>query len=285
MGGKPLGKITRGDMKRFLAGLQSKGLARATIWTITKELRAVLAHAVEDELISKNPATNLGKLYRNAPVRHKEIEPLARREVKLFLRFVLQHSPEHLAFFLSAIHTGLRAGELCALQWGDIDLNGKFLIVRRNIVRGRITTTKTEKIRRVDLSDSLIKALAELKRDRKEEWLSRGRSKIPQWVFCNREGNPQNIYNIKQRHFHKCLEKAGLRRIRFHDLRHTFASLLLQQNESLAYIKEQLGHSSIRLTVDTYGHLTPGSNRQAVNKLPSLDLEHEPASRVIGAKS
>ncbi len=77
-------------------------------------------------------------------------------------------------------------------------------------------------------------------------------------------------YNLKDRYVYKCLEKAGLRRIRFHDLRHTFATLLLQNGESLAYVKDQLGHSSIRMTVDTYGHLVPGANRQAVNKLPSL---------------
>jgi len=63
---------------------------------------------------------------------------------------------------------------------------------------------------------------------------------------------------------------AGLRRIRFHECRHTFASLLIQNGESLAYVKEQLGHSSIKITVDTYGHLVPGANRQAVNRLPSL---------------
>ena len=79
-----------------------------------------------------------------------------------------------------------------------------------------------------------------------------------------------DMHNVKNRHFFKCMEKAGLRRIRFHDLRHTFASLLIQNGESLAYVKDQLGHSSIRLTVDVYGHLVPGANRQAVNKLPSL---------------
>ena len=78
-------------------------------------------------------------------------------------------------------------------------------------------------------------------------------------------------YNLKDRYFYKCFEKAGLRHIRFHDLRHTFATLLLQNGESLAYVKDQLGHSSIRMTVDVYGHLVPGANRQAVNKLPSLD--------------
>src|SRR5215471_6210748 len=66
---------------------------------------------------------------------------------------------------------------------------------------------------------------------------------------------------------YKTLARAGLRRVRFHDLRHTFASLLLQQGESLAYIKEQMGHSSIDITVDIYGHLVPGGNREAVDGL------------------
>src|SRR5262249_47960358 len=84
--------------------------------------------------------------------------------------------------------------------------------------------------------------------------------------------NPLEYYNLKHRHFEKCLQKAGLRRIRFHDLRHTFASLLIQNGESLAYIKDQLGHSSIKMTVDVYGHLVRGANRAAVNKLPSLSI-------------
>jgi integrase len=76
--------------------------------------------------------------------------------------------------------------------------------------------------------------------------------------------------NVKVRYFHKCLTKAGIRRIRFHDL-HTFASLLIQNGESLAYVKDQLGHSSIKMTVDVYGHLVPGANRAAVNRLLGLN--------------
>ncbi len=86
------------------------------------------------------------------------------------------------------------------------------------------------------------------------------------------EGKQLEMYNVKNRYFLKALEKAGLRRIRFHDLRHTFASLLIQNGESLAYVKDQLGHSSIKMTVDVYGHLVPGANRAAVNRLPTLCL-------------
>ncbi len=62
-----------------------------------------------------------------------------------------------------------------------------------------------------------------------------------------------------------------MRRIRFHDLRHTFASLLLQNGESLVYVKDQLGHSSIKMTVDVYGHLVPGANRAAMDRLPTVE--------------
>jgi integrase len=77
-----------------------------------------------------------------------------------------------------------------------------------------------------------------------------------------------DYYNLKHRHFSKCLQHAGLRQIRFHDKRHTYATLLLMQGESPVYFKEQLGHSSIKVTVDIYSHWIPGANRQAVNRLP-----------------
>jgi len=195
----------------------------------------------------------------------------------VFLQAVLERkvSRQHYPLFLCAIHTGLRSGELAGPKWGDIDFRGKFLTVRREIVLGKIiATTKTDKIRRVDLSDSLLEELAELKLKRKEDWLKKGLNEIPEWIFCNREGNPLDMHNLKNRHFFKCLEKAGLRRIRFHDLRHTFASLLIQNGESLAYVKDQLGHSSIKLTVDVYGHLVPGANREAVNRLPTLNIQN-----------
>jgi integrase len=178
-----------------------------------------------------------------------------------------------LALFLCAIHTGLRSGELAGLQWGDLDENGKFLVVRRGIVRGKVNPTKSGKVRKVDVSDALMSALLKLRPKRKEALLADGKNELAatSWIFENENGGFQDMKNLKNRHFHKCLEKAGLRRIRFHDLRHTFASLLIQNGEPLAYVKEQLGHSSIKITVDVYGHLVPGANRQAVNRLPSLD--------------
>jgi integrase len=100
---------------------------------------------------------------------------------------------------------------------------------------------------------------------------------IPLWIFINEEGQPLDHHNFRKRIFEKLLVRAGVRRIRFHDLRHTFASLLLQQRESPQYVKEQMGHHSIQVTVDTYGHLIPGSNRSAVDRLD--DATTKPRSR------
>ena len=260
--------------EEFATKLVSKKLSKDTIRLVIATLRRVLNRAKRHSLVTENVAESLGIFYKRAPVRHSEIQPLTAQEVQKFLETALRHSPQHLAIFLCAIHTGLRSGELAGLQWGDLDVNGRFLIVRRNIVLGKIMPTKTGKVRRVDVSDALLEALIDLRRKQREELLAEGKNELPldRWIFANEESRPPDMQNLKKRHFHKCLQKAGLRRIRFHDLRHTFASLLLQNRESLAYVRDQLGHSSIKMTVDVYGHLVPGSNRQAVNKLPVLGM-------------
>ncbi len=89
----------------------------------------------------------------------------------------------------------------------------------------------------------------------------------PPWVFLTPAGHPVDGDNLRRRVFYRLLEQAGLRKIRLHDLRHTYASLLIQQGESLAYVQQQLGHSSVQVTVDVYGHLIPGANRAAVDHL------------------
>lgn len=119
-------------------------------------------------------------------------------------------------------------------------------MVRRSVKKGKAYPTKTDKIRRVDLAEEL----AAYPRRRIEEAMSAGRIELPGLVFASGEGTPIDMHNVARREFPNCLAKAQLRMIRFHDLRYTFASLLIQNGESLAYVKEQLGHSSIKITVD-----------------------------------
>jgi integrase len=111
------------------------------------------------------------------------------------------------------------------------------------------------------MSNQLSFTLENLKHQRKVETLKRKWTSVPEWVFINRDGKPLDGPNWRNRIFNKVLEKAKLRKIRIHDLRHTYASLLIQGRESLAYIKDQLGHHSIKVTVDIYGHLAPEGNK------------------------
>ena len=99
---------------------------------------------------------------------------------------------------------------------------------------------------------------------------------MPLSVFCNKVGNPLLVSNFEKRVFHKLLRMTGLRRLRFHILRHTFASRLLQNGESPVYVKDQMGHSSVQVTVDIYGHLIPGANVSFVDKLDTPKPETAP---------
>ena len=165
------------------------------------------------------------------------------------------------------------------LYKGDIDFHSRFAEVRRNYVDGTLTTPKSGKGRRVDLSVHLTDTLKALLLERKKETLQKGWGEVPPWVFTSEVGTMMDPDNFRKRVWPKLLAKAGLRQVRIHDLRHTFASLLIQQGESLAYIRDQLGHHSIQITVDTYGHLVPGGNRQAVDRLDDPQ-EHPPAATI-----
>ena len=104
-------------------------------------------------------------------------------ESLLFLKKTLEWEPEHYPMFLTSLHTGLRSGEVIALQWPDIDWNGKFIELRRQVVRTKVTTLKTKSgRRRVDCSDDLLETLAALKKKRQEEALKRGSNEISEWV-------------------------------------------------------------------------------------------------------
>jgi integrase len=263
--GTPIDQVSRADLKEMIYGKLKEGLTPATVTRIKALISGVLSHALEDGLIQANPTSRLGRLIKGKD-RKADVNALTREEARGFLEVVSQHYPKHFPFFLCALRTGLRLGELLALQWGDVDFRGGFIEVRRAFVVGEITTPKNGKSRRVDMSKQLAETLKAVRTEQKREALAKGRE-LPELVFVNGVGRVLEHANLRTRVFWPALAKAGLRRIRIHDLRHTFASLLIQNGESLAYVRDQLGHHSIQITVDTYGHLVPGANRQAVDRL------------------
>ncbi len=277
-GHKRLDTITRQDIRDLIATKHEAGLAWNSVRNFICPLREMLNHAVDDGVLAVSLATRLGKLNKKPADRQQDIQPLTREELRLYLDTVRQHFPREYPFFLTLARTGLRRGEALALQWDAIDWNGRFLEVRHTYCHAsrRLISPKNGKTRRVDMSQQLTETLKTLLTERKKETLQKGWGEVPPWVFTSETGTMIDGDNLRQRVHCKALKKAGLRYVRLHDLRHTFASLLIQQGESLAYVKEQLGHYSIQITVDTYGHLVPGGNRQAVDR---LDDPQDPTSQ------
>ncbi|MFH1102451.1 MAG: site-specific integrase [Pseudomonadota bacterium] len=279
IGNKPMDQITKGDVRDVLLSIYRQGLSNSTVSIARDVISGPFGHAVDAEMLQVNPAIGILKRLNLERQKRLSVEPLTRDEVDLFLTTCQNRYPEYYEFFLCAFRTGMRLGELIALHWGDIDFNGKFIVVRRSYRRGLVDTTKTGKERRVDMSDQLEAALRSLLTRRKREALSMGKGEPVEIVF-HQAGDylPQNsVRNF----FKRVLRKAGLREIRIHDMRHTFASLLLSNGESPVYVKEQLGHSSISITVDIYGHLIPSSNRKAVNWLDSqLSATHPQPAKI-----
>ena len=149
------------------------------------------------------------------------------------------------------------------------DFNRNFIEVRRNCVRGTITTPKSGRTRRVDMTPQLAKTLKVYLTGRKKEALKKGWGEPPEWLFYNSDGCMIDVANLRKRIFYKCLEKAGIKRIRIHDLRSTYATLRIQAGHNIADVSKQLGHHSIKVTVDTYYRWMPGTNSEEVNELDS----------------
>jgi integrase len=167
---------------------------------------------LSDEIISTHPALRTGKLTKGG-VQPKRINPFTWEEKDLFEKTLKEHFPRYYPFFLTALRTGLRLGELIALKPGDLDFNGRFIEVRRNFGKGHLTSPKNGKSRRVDMSEELSETLKSYLVEMKKDTLRHGWKEPPEWLFCNEEGKRLDEGNLRRRVFYKVLEKAGLRHI------------------------------------------------------------------------
>ncbi len=266
IGGLDLEDVTREKIKALACAGFKKGQSPKTVQNVIRCLSSMLSHAVEDGLLTVNHSLKPGNFLPKVS-KSRSVNPLTREEVAVLLEKAKVKGVRYYPLFLCAVRTGLRMGELLALQWQDVDFRDRFLDIRRNYTHWKITTPKSGESRRVDMSLELKQVLKDLYLDRQLEAATKGWEEVPSWVFCSETGGLLHPHNLRDRVFYRLLKAAGLRKVRFHDLRHTFASLLLQQGESMVYVKEQMGHSSIQVTVDLYGKLIPGRNKQAVDRL------------------
>lgn len=171
--------------------------------------------------------------------------------------------------FLLAVTTGLREGELLGLRWRDVNLEGEVLSVRQQLTRTKsglsFTSPKRGKTRSVRLTATAAAALKAHRAAQNEERLKAGSLwEDLELVFTSTIGTPVDVGNLTYRSFRPLLKRAGLPRIRFHDLRHTFATLLLSKGTHPKVVQEMLGHANIAMTMDTYSHVLPNMQGGAV---------------------
>ena len=182
IGDRPLHDVSRTHVKRLIASWWSHGLKKRTIHNILTPLKEAYQHAIDDGLVTVNPVSNMGRALRFRDSADAHIDPLTAEEVRAVLQQAQQTVPLLSPLFLCAVRTGMRQGELLGLQWGDIDFHGQFIGVRRATVRRQETTTKTHKIRRVDMSPQLADALHVLPETRECEAAMHDRPLAP-WIF------------------------------------------------------------------------------------------------------
>lgn len=245
----------------------------AAVAHIKNVISGFLNEALDDELIQANPAHRPSKIFK-ARDRKETIDPMTSEELRLLLNAVQKDYPEHYTLFLLLARTGMRIGEALGLQWSDLDYAGRFICVKRSLVRGRISTLKNGKERRTDMSLQLAGALRAHELESKKKGLALGLGGIPECVFTNEKGGQIDKDIWRRRVFCKVLQRAGLRRVRIHDLRHTYATLRISKGDNIADVSNQLGHHSPKLTWDLYYHWIPGKKKSEVDALDDQDFLH-----------
>jgi integrase len=238
LGGMLIQDIRGETVMRFLAALRKQGLSDKTVRNVRATLHKIIVSATEWGVLDAVPRLPRVK------VADSSFDFLTREETEKLLG--VARSPEEYVLLLFAVRTGARAGEQIALEWGDLDWNSRKVILRRSSTRGVVGPTKSGRERKVPLSRELERALRAIRHLR---------GKL---VFCNPDGRPLSLWQLHERIWGAC-RRAGLRRIRWHDLRHTFASHLVMANVPLRQVQDWMGHSTIMMTM-RYSHLAPGTS-------------------------
>lgn len=247
----------------YRAKSRSGSLAPGSVKRIHVTLHKALKQAVRWQMIPRNPCDSV-----DAPRGYRgEIKPLDEEQVRVLLATAKQIQPRLYALYVLGVTAGLRQSELIGLQWGDLDLDGGKLTVKRSVFKGKINAPKTARSSRtVRLSRIAVHAL------REHERVSGC------WVFSTRNGTPIDCGNFHRDYWKPLLRRAELPDVTFHAAtRHTCATLLLSQGVHLKLVADLLGHQSIKTTANIYSHVLPDMQGEAVKAMDSFFEQQSPA--------
>jgi integrase len=259
VGNIQLSQLSPSHIQALYTKASQKGLAARTVYHLKTVLHTALADAMTKKLIAYNPTEGT----RPPKIEPKEMKTFSQEEVNRF--FAAMKGDRLEALYVLAIWTGMRQGELLALRWSAVDLDTRELSVvaslRYRHQQFTFQPPKTEKgKRRIKIAPMAVEALRAHKARQADERLKLGQhwqgaeKREDDLVFTNHVGGPMDASNLLKYCFYPALKKAGLPRIRFHDLRHTFATLQLKAKTPAKTVSTMLGHSTIAITLDTYTH-------------------------------
>jgi integrase len=265
LGRVKLERLTAAHVQSLYASKLRDGLKPSSVRYIHAVLHRALEQAVRFHLIPFNPASRVDP----PKVRQDEITPLDAEQARSLLDAAKGDPLE--ALYVVSLTCGLRIGEALGLRWTDIDLDAGTLRVSRQLQRKRRMDGKPGKLvfsepknasrRTVDLPQRALESLRTHRKRQLEERVGATHYEDSGLVFATGIGTPFDAQNVVNRHFKPLLKRAGLPSIRWHDLRHTYATLLLSRGTHPTYVQKSLGHASVQLTLDRYSHWMPSMGR------------------------
>ncbi len=260
IGRKPLARLEAEDVARMLGGLSERGdLSSTTVRYAYSVLRIALGRALKRGRVLRNVATLV-----DPPAKaRRELRPLSAEDARAFLEATADDRLGPL--YALAIATGLRQGELLGLRWRDVDLERRSLAVRHTLQRGTrvVAEPKTERARRtLRLGEHAAGVLREQRR-------RQGSIDPDAFVFATSTGRPLDSRNVTK-DLQSALARAGLPRQRFHDLRHAYATLMIEAGEELSVVSRALGHADLSTTADVYAHITPAILERAAARMDDI---------------
>jgi len=253
-----INRITTAKIEKFITNKQKQGMNILTLRKILVSLNQIFSYAVRHKYINYNPARDAERPKGQGKTKEQKIKILTPVEIKAFLEAV--SNQKYRILFRLSIFSGARQGELLGLKWTDVDWTNNQIHIQRTFNNQAWYDVKTKTSnRKVDLGPVMMKKLKKWK-------LASPKNKLD-LIFPNETGQPINNSNMRYRFFDPALKKAKIDKMRFHDLRHTYASLLIEQGENIKYIQSQLGHSSPTVTLNVYAHLMKSVNQEAACRL------------------
>ena len=265
-----LSEISTVACQQFLVDLLNNGRIRSrkskgaslsiyTVKGVQRTLNVCLEKAVDEGLLIKNPVSKV-----NLPIKNKpEMKTLKKEEISAFLEETKNSGCYE--FYYLELATGMRLGEICALEWTDLDVENKTISVNKSVrkINGQliITTPKTKSSNRtIRINDDLVDLLLAMKERQIES----------KYIFPSPDTGEIRDTSAVTRRLHRIQERAGLPKIRFHDLRHTFATLTLEAGVDVKTVSHMLGHTDAGFTMNTYMHVTDDMQKNAAEKMKDV---------------